>query len=300
MDVTELTPDDLIVDLSSHNSVVNYAAMKDANSSGWSKATQGGGYTNPLFTTQMTGMKAAGMVPGAYHFPDNNVSVVNNVSHFVSVAGKWITDGCLVPLLDVENDFADGVQWTQASANTFIPSFIAELRRRVEMPDLVVVVYGSDSWWGTTLRPDTWGDLSRVILMDAMYDGVPGQTKFKHARLGVHQYTDAALTPGVQAPTDRSVIMPGFSLSDLTIGYKVPTPQEEDDDMAQNPVLFKAEGYVGVWRDEFGNYFKLNSENDISDLLDAFPETNQGTKKSGVWVETATLDGFLGISTTEV
>src|ERR1700750_798680 len=104
MDVTELTPDDLIVDLSSHNNVVNYAAMRGANSSGWSKATQGAGYTNPLFTTQMTGMKAAGMTPGAYHFLDNNVSVVNNVSHFVSVARKWITDGCLVPLLDVETD----------------------------------------------------------------------------------------------------------------------------------------------------------------------------------------------------
>jgi GH25 family lysozyme M1 (1,4-beta-N-acetylmuramidase) len=220
MDVTKLTADDLLVDLSSHNSVTDYNAMRSLNSAGWSKATQGSGYVNPLFTAQMNGMANAGMTPGAYHFPDPNVSAASNVSHFLSVAGPWITQGRLMPMLDVENDVVDGISWNAGSANAFIPAWVAELRRQTGMNDLGVVIYGSDSWWGSTLRPEMWGDLSRLFFMDAIYNGQPGLTLYKHARLAVHQYTDAAPTPGVKAPTDRSVIMRdnGFALNDLVIG----------------------------------------------------------------------------------
>lgn len=220
IDVTTLTAADLLVDLSSHNTVTNYAAMAGVNGAGWSKATQGSGYTNPLFVGQMAGMSGAGMKAGAYHFPDPNVSIGANVGHFLSVAGSWIRPGQLVPMLDVENDPPDGIVWTTASANEFVPAWIAQLRHQTGIGDLGVVVYGSDSWWGTTLRPDTWGDLSRVFLMVADYNGVPGQTAFQHPRLAVHQYTDAAPTPGVAAPTDRSVIRVdlGFRLADLVIG----------------------------------------------------------------------------------
>jgi lysozyme len=230
VDVTKLTADDLIVDLSSFNTVTDYAAMRSMNSSGWSKATQGSNYENASFLTQMNGMRNAGMKAGAYHFPDPQVAVPTNVSWFLKAARNYIKDGFLMPMLDVENDPPRGILWNVNNANTFIPGFIAELRRQLNMPDLPVMVYASGSWWDSTLRPDLWGDLSHVFLMEANYNGTPGQTMFRHRRLAVHQYTDKAPTPGVKAPTDRSVILRdnGFSLNDLLIG---------SDDVAAEDIL---------------------------------------------------------------
>jgi GH25 family lysozyme M1 (1,4-beta-N-acetylmuramidase) len=302
MDVSKLTPDDMIVDLSSFNAVTSYAAMRVENGAGWSKATQGAGYRNPLFATQAIGMLSVGMRVGAYHFPDPNVSVPANVSKFLSVAGDWVKAGCLAPLLDVENDLLNGIVWNVNNANTFVPGFIAELRRQSGISDLGVVVYGSDSWWNATLRPDVWGDLSHVFLMVADYNGDPGNTTFKHKRLAVHQYTDKAPTPGVAKPTDRSVIMRdnGFSLNDLIIGNK-PIVQEEDDDMAVKPVLFQAEGYGhGVWRDEFGNYVGFASENEKKNMIAAWgSDVRLGPDNGGVWVEKLTLDELVRLSRSE-
>lgn len=297
----QLSPDNLMVDFSSFNVVTDYAKVAAENHSGWSKATQGGGYTNASFGSQMMGMYNAGMKPGAYHFPDPNVTVTNNVRHFLDVARGWIVAGCLAPLLDVENDPPDGVVWNMHNANTFVPGFIAELRRQAGIPDLPVVVYGSDSWWGGILRPDLWGDLSHVFLMVANYNGDPGNTSFKHARLAVHQYTDKAPTPGVKRPTDRSVILPAFTLKSLLIGA-TQDHTEEDEDMAVKPVYFQAEGYPhGAWRDEFGNYIGFASDAERDNMINAWgDDARLGKDKGGVWMEKLTLDEMVRLSRSAV
>lgn len=303
MDVSKTTRDDYIVDVSAYQTITNYALMRGANSAGWAKATQGNYYVNKLFGTQMNGMSGAGMKAGAYHFPDPNNSIYDNVLKFLAVARNWIQPGCLIPMLDVENDSSSGIQWTELKATSFIPAFIRELRDQTGIPDLGVVVYGSGSWWGSTLHPERWGDLSHVFLMEANYNGTPGQTMFKHPRLAVHQYTNKAPTPGVAAPTDRSVIFNGYKLSDLVIGASTPEPtpveEEEDDDMAVKPIFFQAEGYpFGAVRDEFGVYIGFANTDEQQNMLDAYgnDEARKGKDGKGVWVTKATLDEWVRIS----
>ena len=207
------------IDVSSSNTITDWTRVRGAgNSWAWSKATQGSGYTNPLFASQMLGGQHAGLRMGTYHFPDPNVSVQANVNHFVAIAATQgaFQAGAFIPMLDVENSPSDGITWSSAGANAFIPAFRDALRSATGVRQLCV--YGPESWWATGfLRPDEWAD-DGVVLCAAQYTGQPGQLSWSHSRLAVHQYTDSAPTPGAAGLTDRSVIVGSWTLADLTIG----------------------------------------------------------------------------------
>jgi len=207
------------IDVSGFNTVTSWPAVRGAgNTWAWSKATQGGGYTNPQFASQFTGSRMAGLITGAYHFPDPNVSVAANVAHFVAAARPLgaFAAGAFLPMLDVENDSVDGIVWTAASANAFIPAFRDQLRAATGQRKLCV--YAPQSWWATgMLRPNDWAD-SDIFLCAARYGVAPGDVGWSHPRLAVHQYTDAAATPGVTKPTDRSVTVNGFTAAAMTVG----------------------------------------------------------------------------------
>jgi lysozyme len=177
-----------------------------------------------LFGGQFAGSSAAGLITGAYHFPDPNVSVAANVSHFVSVAAPLgaFSDGAMLPMLDLEDSPNDGIAWNAASANGFVPAFRDALRAATGQPKLCV--YAPQSWWaGGMMRPGDWAD-DNIYLCASRYEVAPGDVGWSHPRLAVHQYTNAAPTPGSAGPTDRSVTVGAFDATALTIG--------EEDDMA--------------------------------------------------------------------
>jgi lysozyme len=208
------------IDVSSYNTIASWPAVRGVpNTWAWCKATQGGGYTNPRFVSQFTGAAAAGLAAGAYHFADPNVSVAANVSHFVAIAGAVgaFSKGAFVPLLDIENDTVDGINWTAAGANAFIAAFRDQLRAATGQRKLCV--YASQSWFSSGfLRPNDWADQD-VFLCAARYGFSPGNVGWSHPRLAVHQYTDGTAQFGSTLySTDRSVLLAPFTRDQLTIG----------------------------------------------------------------------------------
>jgi GH25 family lysozyme M1 (1,4-beta-N-acetylmuramidase) len=239
------------IDVSGYNTITDWAAVRTMNSWAWAKATQGGGYTNPLFASQMAGGQQASLVMGAYHFPDPRVSVATNVAHFVAVAREAgaFGRGALLPMLDMENSPGDGITWSASGANGFILAFRDALRNATGVAQLCV--YGPESWYaGGFLQPSQWAD-SAVYLCAAQYSGQPGQLGWSHARLAIHQYTDSAPTPGAARVTDRSVILAPYSLAQLTIGGAVSpavTPKNlTEDDMFQFVVDLSSDDGHGTY-----------------------------------------------------
>jgi hypothetical protein len=219
------------IDVSSANTIASWPAVRAVpNTWAWCKATQGGGYTNPRFASQFTGASSAGLAAGAYHFPDPNVSVAANVGHFVAIAGAVgaFAKGAFVPLLDIENDKVDGITWTAAAANAFIPAFRDQLRAVTGQRKLCV--YASQSWFSSGfLRPDDWADQD-VFLCAARYGFSPGNVGWSHKRLAVHQYTDGTPQFGSTLyATDRSMILAPFARDQLTIGHALPAFGKDDD-----------------------------------------------------------------------
>lgn len=234
------------IDVSSFNTINSWASVRSANSWAWAKATQGSGYTSSLFAGQMAGGRAAGLSMGAYHFPDPRVSVATNVAHFVSIAkaAGAFAKGAFLPMLDMENSPTDGITWSAGGANSFIPAFRDALRAATGVQ--LLCVYGSESWYATGfLQPNQWAD-GNVVLCAAQYSGQPGVLGWSHPRLAVHQYTDAAPTPGAAGNTDRSVILAPFTLSQLTVGGSVsPSTSSQEDAMGNWFKFTAADGSVG-------------------------------------------------------
>lgn len=92
------------IDVSSYQGNVNWtSAYNGGVRFAIVKATEGSGYTNPYFSSQINGATDASIVAGAYDFADfNTVSATTEANHFLSVAGNYVREGYIRPVLDME------------------------------------------------------------------------------------------------------------------------------------------------------------------------------------------------------
>jgi len=218
------------IDVSGFNTVTSWQSVRSTGIGFASiKLTQGTYYRSPTAAAQVTGSRAAGVLTGGYHFGDPGASAAANADYFVAAARPLgvLGTGAMLPMLDIENDPADNITWTAASANAFIPAWIARVRAVTGLAE--VAVYANLSFWQTLLRPNDWADAHTVLWL-ALYNGMPGDTGgFAHPRLGIHQHTDAAVVSGVAGGVDRNATVGGFGLPDLTLGAAPapsPTPRK--------------------------------------------------------------------------
>jgi len=100
------------IDVSHHQGAIDWSLVyADGKVFAFVKATEGVTYNDPQFVSYMNGGNNAGLLMGAYHFarPDNN-SAVAEANHFIQVAGPYIGDGYLPPVLDLEDPPGDDLQ----------------------------------------------------------------------------------------------------------------------------------------------------------------------------------------------
>lgn len=96
------------------------AAASGSCSFAFVKATEGTTYTNPYFAQDWSGLAAAGLIRGAYHYarPSSTVgSAAAQAQYFATAVGSLAHVGDLPPVLDLEQTGglapADLVAWTQ-------------------------------------------------------------------------------------------------------------------------------------------------------------------------------------------
>ncbi len=93
------------IDVSHHQGTIDWNLVYQSGKVfAFVKATEGYTYNDPQFVTNMVNGTNAGVLMGAYHFarPDNN-SAVDEAHHFLQVAGNYIGQGYLPPVLDLED-----------------------------------------------------------------------------------------------------------------------------------------------------------------------------------------------------
>ena len=90
------------IDVSHFQGTVDWPAVKAAGKLfAFAKATDGITYTDPEFQTNWQGMKAAGLLRGAYHFYESEDDPVSQANNFIKAVGQ-LAPGDLPPVLDVE------------------------------------------------------------------------------------------------------------------------------------------------------------------------------------------------------
>lgn len=193
------------IDVSKFQGRVDYDAVKRSGVSFViAKATEGHTYLDPYYATNKKAIRAAGLIPGAYHFlrPLNGASIATQADWFCEYA-----DPEAIHALDVEG-----------SGPLEVEGFVAAYRRHYPMKTILMYT-GRDLWtkvskvpydgvqygplWAAGVEPNRYvgatGSLSKQWGAVTGNAGLPwlGWTKWT-----IMQFTDHAQVPGVNGGVD--------------------------------------------------------------------------------------------------
>ncbi|MFT3788058.1 MAG: glycoside hydrolase family 25 protein [Tepidisphaeraceae bacterium] len=190
------------IDVSSYQTSINWTSVKSAGIDfAYVKATEGATYDSPTFTTQMNGATAAGVLAGAYHFAryDNN-SASTEASHFLSVAGSYMANGYLRPVVDVEVSTTLTKAQVSAWVNTFSNAILAA--KGVRPLVYTGVSYASTKLDSTVTQWDNW--MANYPASPNPQTGAPsGTTPWSGWK--IWQYTQTGTVSGISGNVDRDV-----------------------------------------------------------------------------------------------
>jgi GH25 family lysozyme M1 (1,4-beta-N-acetylmuramidase) len=168
------------------------------------KATEGQSYNDPMYATNRSGAKAAGVVFGAYHFASPDLTpndAVLEADHFLSVARPASHD--LIPALDLE--VSNGLSVTQLQIWT--RDWLHEVRARLGVK---AVIYTSPSFWRTNMG-DTpaFANGGYRLLWIANWGvaspDVPA-SNWSGFSWTFWQWTSSGTVPGISGRVDRDVL----------------------------------------------------------------------------------------------
>jgi GH25 family lysozyme M1 (1,4-beta-N-acetylmuramidase) len=187
------------IDVSSYQGNINWGQVAGSGIAwAYAKATEGTGFQDVTFPGNWSGMKAAGVKRGAYHFFHPGIDGTLQANYFLNYVGP-IGAGDLPPMLDWE--VSDGVSGATASANAraFINTIIARTGK-------VTVIYTSPGLWSGFGASGFGGQPLWVANYFNCYcnsAGVCPNTPSGWTNWVMWQYSDRAPIPGISGNVDK-------------------------------------------------------------------------------------------------
>jgi GH25 family lysozyme M1 (1,4-beta-N-acetylmuramidase) len=181
------------LDVSVYQGRVTWSAVRSAGYSfAIARATEGALYQDPQFARNITGIRAAGMVAGAYHYLSWLTPAKPQAASFLR-AYKPI-DGDLPPMLDIE-DCTVGAEEAIAQ----ISAFLAEVEPHLNGAKMLLYM--------SLTFPDTFlaggSDFSGHPLNVAAYNSDPEPTvPAAWAKATMWQWSDKGRLPGISGNVD--------------------------------------------------------------------------------------------------
>lgn len=162
------------------------------------KATESTTYTDPMFTQNYSGARAAGLVRGAYHFalPDRS-SGTTQADYLLAHGGGLTPDGMtLPPMLDIEyNPY--GATCYGLSPNSMVLWVRAFSDRIHARTNRYPTIYTTTNWWSTCAANDaSFGSTNPLFI--ARYSSTVGTLPAGWGAYTMWQYADAGVFPGDQ------------------------------------------------------------------------------------------------------
>lgn len=144
------------IDVSSYQSLQDWKALRRGGLVfAVAKASEGRTSRDTRFTAHITGIKAAGLVPGAYHFAWPNADVADNASNYISAVSPYAGPG-FTHWLDLER-YSDGRNYAGVS-DTGIRAWALSWLNRVQaaFPGQRVGLYTSADDIAAGRAPTGW------------------------------------------------------------------------------------------------------------------------------------------------
>jgi GH25 family lysozyme M1 (1,4-beta-N-acetylmuramidase) len=177
-------------DVSHHQGTVNWSAVHGAGHSfAFAKATEGTGFVSSTYQVNEAGMKAAGLVAGAYHFmqPGNGAA---QADHFLDVVGE--PNGMLCTV-DVETT-SSGAHPSSADAHAFADRFAEQTGGHP------LILYTGRWYWKDILGDPYGADIGP--LWHSAYSSSPGALYGGWGEFTFWQWTSSGSCPGISGGCD--------------------------------------------------------------------------------------------------
>jgi len=179
------------IDVSHYQGRVNWDAVKGAGCAfAFAKATEGAGVTDPFFAANWAGMKAAGLLRGAYHFFRPEQDAARQAAHFLSAV--QFQPGDLPPVLDVEVN--DGV-----TGSALVGGVQTWLDAVEPAAGVTPVIYTAASFWNAHFN-DQFG---QYPLWLAHYAPAPAPLPHGWTDWTFWQYSQSLRVEGVNGSADH-------------------------------------------------------------------------------------------------
>lgn len=196
------------IDVSNHNPPVDWQAVKNANISfAFAKATEGVTFKDKTFATNWSGMKAAGIIRGAYHFFRPAKTADEQVDNFLKVVKNVLEPGDLPPVLDLEPwPEQVGIDWKNIAFNERINQVKTWLEKVEQATGEKPIIYTLASFWREYMRDSQ--EFTDYPLWVAHFTSKPqpdvpannwGGNGYK-----IWQHTESGRVGGVSGPVDRN------------------------------------------------------------------------------------------------
>jgi lysozyme len=171
---------------------INWAAVRSAGCQFvFVKATEGITITDPFLHTLMPAARQAGLLAGAYHicWPGENDAAAE-AAYFLQTAGRYVTSGFLVPVLDIEPRYNIG----GTAMVTWIDEWAGAVRAATGVTPLI---YCSTSVASNLRRADPTID-GRYRLWIAAYKAAAEPDTGGWNGWAFWQYSDSGTVPGIE------------------------------------------------------------------------------------------------------
>lgn len=209
------------IDVSHYQGNINWTSVRNAGTVfAITKATEGTGYTDPYVNTNIAGMKANGIIPGAYHFARPGSDPIVQADRFTGVvrsANGGSFSGLLQLVLDLEA--TDGRSPAQVWAWT--QSFVARVRATTGRP--CIIYTGFYFWRDSVGNPNN--NLDCPLWLAAYVSDSQTAALTPQAWAGVGwafwQYTSSGSVSGVAGNVDRDYFRNAGSYPNIN-GLRIP------------------------------------------------------------------------------
>ena len=125
------------IDVSAWQGVINWSAVYQSGYRfAFVKATEGVGYTDMYFQGNMNNGSTAGLLMGAYHYATPEADdAVAEAEYFLQIAGDFITQGYLRPVLDLEQGSELGI----LTLSNWVHDWMATIENKTGVQPLLYV-----------------------------------------------------------------------------------------------------------------------------------------------------------------
>lgn len=193
------------IDVSHHNGWIDWekVAGNPQIKFAYIKATQGVGYTDPMYKRNFRGAKKAGLNVGTYHFFTSKKSGERQFNYFKSIVGR--NPGNIIPMVDVE--YAGGIEGMTASQLQSELTVFCELIKNEygRKP----IIYTSSSIYNNMLG----GKFDSYYIWIARYGITPNlKSNSKH---NVWQFSENGIVEGIDYNVDLNRFENGMTIEKL-------------------------------------------------------------------------------------